>query len=76
MPQHESTVDAAWTLLRAASALADTLDRSGRFEMFGADDVDGVRPLPAGMAAAPCWRGIRGSGGSRACQPTIPDRSC
>ena len=51
MPQHESTVDAAWTLLRAASALADTLDRSGRFEVFGADDVDGMRPLPGSAYA-------------------------
>src|SRR5687768_6596580 len=50
VPQHQSTVDAAWTLLRAASALADTLDRNGRFEVFGADDVDGVRPLPSAYA--------------------------
>jgi len=45
--QHGSTVDAAWSLLRAASALADSLERNGRFEVFGADEVDGLRPLPA-----------------------------
>ena len=50
MPQQGSTVDAAWTLLRAASALADTLDRNGRFELFGVDDVHGVRPLPSAYA--------------------------
>ncbi len=76
MPQHESMVDAAWTLLRAASALADTLDRNGRFEVFGADDGNGVRPLTGGTAAAPCWPGIQGSGGSRAWQPTMRERSC
>jgi diaminohydroxyphosphoribosylaminopyrimidine deaminase / 5-amino-6-(5-phosphoribosylamino)uracil reductase len=46
--QHESTVDATWALLRAASALADSLDRNGRFEVFGADDLHGLRPLPGG----------------------------
>ena len=51
MPQQGSTVDAAWGLLRAASALADTLDRNGRFEVFGADDVDGMRPLPGSAYA-------------------------
>jgi diaminohydroxyphosphoribosylaminopyrimidine deaminase / 5-amino-6-(5-phosphoribosylamino)uracil reductase len=45
VPQQESAVDAAWALLRAASALADTLDRKDRFELFGADGVTGLRPL-------------------------------
>jgi diaminohydroxyphosphoribosylaminopyrimidine deaminase/5-amino-6-(5-phosphoribosylamino)uracil reductase len=49
--QHESTADAAWALLRAASALADTLDRNGRFEVFTADDVNGMRPLPGSASA-------------------------
>ena len=47
MLQLGSTVDAAWSLLRAASALAGELDRNGRFAVFGADDAHGVRPLPA-----------------------------
>jgi diaminohydroxyphosphoribosylaminopyrimidine deaminase/5-amino-6-(5-phosphoribosylamino)uracil reductase len=51
LPQHRSTVDAAWTLLRAASALAEGLDRSGRIEVFGEDELHGVRPL-AGSASA------------------------
>jgi riboflavin-specific deaminase-like protein len=38
-------VDSAWSLLRAASALAESLDRKGRFEIFGEDEVGGVRPL-------------------------------
>jgi riboflavin-specific deaminase-like protein len=48
--QQGSAVDAAWSLVRAASALADRLDRDGRFAVFGADDVAGVRPLPGGDA--------------------------
>jgi riboflavin-specific deaminase-like protein len=61
MAQHESTADAAWTLLRAASALADALDRNGRFEVFGADDVHGVRPLPVdSRGAALAWHPGRG----------------
>jgi riboflavin-specific deaminase-like protein len=51
LPQHRSTVDAAWTLLRAASALAEGLERNGRFEVFGEDEVHGVRPV-AGSAYA------------------------
>jgi riboflavin-specific deaminase-like protein len=51
LPQHGSTVDAAWTLLRAASALAEGLDRNGRFEVFGDDELHGVHPL-AGSAYA------------------------
>jgi len=35
------TVDSAWSLLRAASALADSLDRKGRFEVFGEDENTG-----------------------------------
>lgn len=61
MAQHESTADAAWTLLRAASALADALDRNGRFEVFGADDVHGVRPLPVdSRGAVLAWHPGRG----------------
>ena len=48
LPQHGSTVDAAWTLLRAASALAEGLDRNGRIEVFGEDELHGVRPLSGG----------------------------
>ena len=54
---HRSVVDHAWSLLRAASALADGLDRRGRFEVFGEDESEGVRPLPAdGPAAVLAWR--------------------
>jgi hypothetical protein len=41
--QHGPGVDAAWSLLRAASAAAERLDRSGRFEMFRADTADGLQ---------------------------------
>jgi len=54
--QHASAVDSAWRLVRAASALADGLDRSGRFEVFGDDGSDGLRPLPAdGSGAVLAW---------------------
>ena len=52
-----SPVDGAWSLIRAASALADKLDRSGRLEVFGEDASEGVRPLPAdGSSAVLVWR--------------------
>jgi diaminohydroxyphosphoribosylaminopyrimidine deaminase / 5-amino-6-(5-phosphoribosylamino)uracil reductase len=48
--QHPSAVDSAWALLRAARALADGLDRSGRFELFGDAEPDGLRALPSGSS--------------------------
>lgn len=56
MLQHGPGVDAAWSLLRAASAAAERLDRSGRFEMFRADTADGLQPLSAdGPEVALAW---------------------
>jgi len=56
LPQHGSTVDAAWTLVRAASALAEGLDRNGRVEVYGEDEMHEVRPLGAdGRGAVLAW---------------------
>ena len=53
----KSAVEAAWTLLRAASTLAPDLDRRGRFEVFGVDDATGLRPLTAeSRDAVLAWR--------------------
>jgi riboflavin-specific deaminase-like protein len=53
----ESALDAAWSLLRAASALADRLDRSNRLEVFGEDEVEGLRLLPGeSPSAVLAWR--------------------
>jgi riboflavin-specific deaminase-like protein len=50
-------VDAAWNLLRAASALAATLDRSNRLEVFGEDEAEGLRSLPGeSPRAVLAWR--------------------
>lgn len=40
-------MDTAWTLLRTARALADGLDRSGRFQLFGHGGGGELQPLPA-----------------------------
>ena len=56
LPQHGSIVDSAWTLLRAASALAEGLDGDARIELFGDDELQGVRPLGAdGRGAVLAW---------------------
>lgn len=53
----ESALDAAWSLLRAASALADRLDRGNRLEVFAEDEAEGLRPLPAESSSAVLvWR--------------------
>jgi riboflavin-specific deaminase-like protein len=39
-------VDSAWTLLQAARALADGLDQSGRFQLFGNGGGE-LQPLPS-----------------------------
>ena len=52
-----SAVDSAWSLLRAASALADGLDRNGRFTVFVEDECQSVRPVPAESPdAVLAWR--------------------
>lgn len=55
--QSESAVDSAWSLLRAASARAERLDKTGRHEEFGEDEAEGLRPLPPESAGAVlAWR--------------------
>lgn len=55
--QHGSAADAAWGLLRAASALAEPLDRGGMPRWFAEDARDGLRPLTAdGPGAVLVWR--------------------
>jgi len=55
--QDESALDAAWSLLRAASARADRLDRGNRLEVFGEDEAEGLRPVPAENSnAVLAWR--------------------
>ena len=55
--QHGSAADAAWHLLRAASALAAPLDRAGMARVFAEDARDGLRPLTAdGPGAVLAWR--------------------
>ena len=45
--QRGSAADAAWTVLRAASALARSLERETCVRVFGIDEHQGLRPLPA-----------------------------
>lgn len=53
----ESALDSAWSLLRAASALADSLDRGNQFEVFAEDEAKGLRRLPADSSSAVlAWR--------------------
>jgi riboflavin-specific deaminase-like protein len=53
----ESALDAAWSLLRAASALADSLDRGNQLEVFAEDEAKGLRRLPADSSSAVlAWR--------------------
>jgi riboflavin-specific deaminase-like protein len=55
--QHGSAADAAWGLLRAASALAEPLDRAGVPRFFAEDARDGLRPLAGdGPATVLAWR--------------------
>ena len=57
MLQDRSAVDSAWSMLRAASALAGGLDRNGRFELFVESERQGLRPLPADRPdAVLAWR--------------------
>lgn len=53
----ESALDSAWSLLRAASALADSLDRGNQFEVFAEDETKGLRRLPGDSSSAVlAWR--------------------
>jgi len=47
LPQRGSAADAAWTVLRAASTLAERLERDACVQVFGTDEQQGLRPLPA-----------------------------
>lgn len=59
--QHGSAASAAWSLLRAASALAEELDRSGLPRFFAEGGREGPRPLPSdGSGAMLAWRPGRG----------------
>ena len=52
-----SAVDTTWHLLRAASDLAERLDRDGRLEAYATDDAHGLRSLAAdGPSAVLVWR--------------------
>ena len=50
--QDESAVDSAWSLLRAARAMADELDTMGRHQLFGVEETDGLRLLPSDTSDA------------------------
>src|SRR5688500_8678529 len=55
--QDESAVDSAWSLLRAARAMAGELDTMGRYQLFGAEEADGLRLLPSETSdAVLAWR--------------------
>jgi len=41
-----AAAESAWSLLQAASALAENLDRAGRATVFGLDGPAGLRPVP------------------------------
>ena len=55
--QHSAApADSAWRILRAASALAETLEREGAVRVFGEDAHGGLRPFPAdGPGAVLAW---------------------
>ena len=44
--QRGAAADSAWDILRAASTLAEALDRAGQTAVFGRDEHEGLRPLP------------------------------
>ena len=52
IPHNGSAVDSAWSILRAAAALADRLEREDKGLVFGEDEAHGLRPLPADSADA------------------------
>ena len=44
--QRGAAADSAWSILRAASTLAEGLEREGCLRVFGQDGHQGLRPLP------------------------------
>jgi riboflavin-specific deaminase-like protein len=55
--QHGSAAEAAWSMLRAAGALAEPLERDGCVRTFAHDAHEGLRPLPAeSPEAVLAWR--------------------
>ena len=50
--QRGAAADSAWDILRAASTLAGALDRAGHAAVFGIDEQNGLRPVPADSADA------------------------
>lgn len=57
LEQYGLAVDSAWSMIRAASVLADGLEREGRVQIFGDDQRRGVRLLPADSPdAVLAWR--------------------
>jgi len=55
--QSGHAADAAWGVLRAASALARTLESEGSVRVFATDDHDGLRPVAADDPdAVVAWR--------------------
>lgn len=55
--QHGSAADAAWVLLRAASAMAEPLERAGAARVFTGDAHEGLRPIAGdGPGAVLAWR--------------------
>ncbi len=44
--QHGAAADSAWSILRAASTLADGLDREDRVVVFGQDEHQALCPIP------------------------------
>ena len=54
--QDGAAADSAWSLLRAAGAMADRLEREGCAQVFCEDETDGLRLLPAdGPNAVLAW---------------------
>jgi diaminohydroxyphosphoribosylaminopyrimidine deaminase/5-amino-6-(5-phosphoribosylamino)uracil reductase len=50
--QRGAAADSAWNILRAASTLAETLDRAGQAVVFGLDEHEGLRSVPVGSPDA------------------------
>jgi len=57
VPQPHSAAEAAWHVIRAASALAEPLDRAGLPRQFADDARDGLRPAAGdGPGVVLAWR--------------------
>ena len=50
--QKGAAADSAWTMLRAASAMAEALDREGDVRAFREDEALGLQPLAEKFAFA------------------------